>query len=467
MTSAAGSEILLLSCYELGRRPLGLAQPLGFLARRGLAARATDLAFSPLDEASVRDASFIGVSVPMHTALVLGLELLPRLRALSPKAHICFYGLYATLNAELLLSRGADSVLGGEYEEALVDRALAAAGKEGLGAGPTLAARPAPLRVKLDFPLPRREPFEGGTGYVHFDRGDGKGDGDGDGDGGHVPVGTVESTRGCLHHCRHCPIPPVYEGRFFALPLETVLADIRQLVASGVRHIDFADPDFLNGPTHALRIVRAMHAEFPELTFDFTAKVEHLLRHRARLKELADSGCAFIVTAVESLSDVVLRALDKGHDRRDVFALLAAAREAGVSLRPTFVAFTPWTTREDYHELLRFIADEGLITSVDSVQLGLRLLVPPGSLLLERPEMAPFLGPLDAERLTYRWTHPDPSMDRLQRKVMALVERGVGGSHPPRDIFDEVAALAGAPLRAPLPETPSPPAPRLTEAWFC
>lgn len=456
MTSATGSEILLLSCYELGRRPLGLAQPLGFLARRGLAARATDLAFSPLDEASVREASFIGVSVPMHTALVLGLELLPRLRALNPKVHICFYGLYATLNAELLLSSGADSVLGGEYEEALVDRALAAAGRKGVRSEMLPAPRTAPMRIKLDFPLPRREQLEG-AGYVHFDHGDGS----------HVPVGTVESTRGCLHHCRHCPIPPVYGGRFFALPVETVLADIRQLVASGARHIDFADPDFLNGPTHALRIVRAMHAEFPELTFDFTAKVEHLLRHRAHLRELADSGCAFIVTAVESLSDGVLRALDKGHDRRDVFALLAAARVAGVSLRPTFVAFTPWTTREDYHELLRFIADEGLIASVDSVQLGLRLLVPPGSLLLERPEMAPFLGPLDAEGLTYRWTHPDPSMDRLQREVMALVERGVGGSHPPRDIFDEVAALAGAPLRAPLPETPSPPAPRLTEAWFC
>lgn len=451
-------EILLVSLYELGRRPLGLAQPLGFLARRGIEARALDLDASPLNETWVRDAAFIGVSVPMHTALVLGLELLPRLRALNPTAHVCFYGLYASLNAELLLSKGANSVLAGEYEEALADLASEATnGTPGSRARARTKSRPDPFRVRLDFPLPRREPIADGKTYVHFDGGDGI----------HVPVGTVESTRGCLHHCRHCPIPPVYGGRFFAVPPEIVLADIRQLVTEGARHIDFADPDFLNGPTHALRIVRAMHAGFPELTFDFTAKVEHLVRHRAHLKELADSGCAFIVTAVESLSDVVLEALDKGHGRRDVLDVLGATREAGIALRPTFVAFTPWTTREDYQELLRFIADERLVTSVDSVQLALRLLVPPGSLLLERPEITPFLGALDSERLTYRWAHPDPSMDRLQQQVMTAVERGVADNRSATEIFSEVARLAEAPMREPQHSSPFPTAPRLTEAWFC
>jgi len=41
-------------------------------------------------------------------------------------------------------------------------------------------------------------------------------------------------------------------------------------VAAGATHITFGDPDFLNGPGHALKVVRAAHAEFPRLTFDFT-----------------------------------------------------------------------------------------------------------------------------------------------------------------------------------------------------
>src|SRR6185436_14513920 len=93
-------------------------------------------------------------------------------------------------------------------------------------------------------------------------------------------AGYVEASRGYLHTCHHCPVVPVYGGRFFAVDLETVLADVRGQVQQGARHISFGDPDFLNGPTHAQRIARALHREFPELSLDFTAKVEHLVRHR-------------------------------------------------------------------------------------------------------------------------------------------------------------------------------------------
>lgn len=66
--------------------------------------------------------------------------------------------------------------------------------------------------------------------------------------------GYVESSRGCLHNCRHCPIVPVYGGRFFVVPFETVMADIHQQVEAGAEHITFGDPDFLNGPGHAMKL---------------------------------------------------------------------------------------------------------------------------------------------------------------------------------------------------------------------
>ena len=439
--------MLLLSCYELGHQPLGLALPLAFLEKAGLEAQGIDLAVEPLDEEAVRSADFIGVSVPMHTALRIALDLLPRLRALSPRAHLSFYGLYAALNAELLLASGASSVLSGELEDELVS--LARGGAPGSRA---------PILKRLSFPAPARGGLAPLDRYARLDLGDGT----------ERKVGAVETTRGCLHLCRHCPIPPIYQGRFFVIPQETVLEDVRQLVESGASHIDFADPDFLNGPGHALSIARAIHCEFPRLSFNFTAKIEHLVKHRRHLGELSELGCLFVVSAVESLSDRVLRELDKGHDRKAVFEAHRALREAGIALRPTFVPFTPWSTREDYSDLFDWIAREGLVEHVDAVQLTLRLLIPPGSLLLENESLGPVLGELDSRALTYRWTHPDSEMDRLQQAAANLVEDGVARGRPNHSIFHHLAGLAAPDLGeldevAPSSVRP----PRLTEAWFC
>ncbi len=444
-------NVLLISCYELGRQPLGLATPLAFLKRAGYSAESLDLGVESLDESAIARADFIAVSVPMHTALRLGLRVAERVQELNPSAHLCFFGLYATVNAEMLISAGADSVLSGECEDALVER-IRLSEREA-------PAQKAPLPVldvmdRLDYPVPYREGLPPLEQYVHLELPDGS----------HRRVGTVETSRGCLHSCRHCPLPPVYGGRFFIVPKATVLEDIGQLVARGARHINFADPDFLNGPGHALAVARALHREHPDVTFDFTAKVEHLLKHRDRLPELAALGCAFIVSAVESLSDRVLAELDKGHTSRDARAAFRAVREAGIAPRPTFVAFTPWTTREDYRELFRWLLEEDLVEHVDPVQLTLRLLIPPGSLLLENTGMQPFLGDLDKAGLTYRWSHPDPAMDELQKEVEAAVESSVRKGHTNGEIFRNLAGRAGLRQEA---DFSSSKAPRLTEAWFC
>jgi hypothetical protein len=291
-------------------------------------------------------------------------------------------------------------------------------------------------------------------------------------DGQERLAGYTEASRGCLHHCTHCPIPPVYGGRFFVVPQDIVMADIRQQVAAGARHITFGDPDFLNGPTHALRLARQLHAEFPDLTFDFTAKIEHLLKHRALLPELAQAGCLFVVSAVESLSDAVLGHLDKGHTRADVDEALGLLNEAGIALRPSFVAFTPWTTLDDYLELLAFVESRHLIDHVDPVQFSIRLLVPPGSLLLK--DAGAWLGPLNQPAFTYEWRHPDPRMDKLHREVTGIVERAVQGNEDAAAtfarIFEAADAMRGggeASKRLPQAALLRARPPRLTEAWFC
>ncbi len=112
--------ILLLSCYELGHQPLGVAWPMGFLEAAGYRPVVQDLAVERLDPERVRRASFVGICVPMHTALRLGTRVATRIRELNPAARIAFFGMYASLNADTLLDSSADFVIGGEYERALV-----------------------------------------------------------------------------------------------------------------------------------------------------------------------------------------------------------------------------------------------------------------------------------------------------------------------------------------------------------
>ncbi len=464
-------SIVLISCYELGHQPLGLALPLGFLERAGFAPAAIDFARGEFDERLVGGAEFVGISVPMHTALRLGVRLAQRIRALNPRCHLCFYGLYATLNADYLLANVADSIIGGEYEAALVRLVEVVAlghpweAVEGVVSRrlPHDQSPHGPVLRRLDFTLPSRTELPRLELYARLQR-----------NGQQRLAGYVEASRGCLHSCLHCPIPSVYGGRFFVVPPEIVLADVRNLVQFGAEHITFGDPDFLNGPKHSLEIVRALHREFPTLTFDFTAKVEHLLKHAALLPELANLGCVFVVSAVESLSDAVLANLEKGHTRADVFRGLAVLRSAGIPLRPSLVSFTPWTTLDDYLDVIDFLDAERLVDNVDPVQLTIRLLVPPGSGLLSRLAIQSSLMELDQAKFSYRWAHPDPQMDLLHASVSAIVEQATRDNEDSAATFGRVRDFAFGMHEKRRPDRPDcslcanrQRTPRLTEPWFC
>ncbi len=453
-------SVLLVSCYELGHQPLGVALPIGFLRRAGFAPDVIDVAVEKFDLEKARRARFVGISVPMHTALRLGVRVAERIREVNPTCRISFYGLYAALNAPYLLEHGADFCIGGEYEAPLV--ALVESLDRGTpvsSPGVIQRGEPAePFLKRLPFATPDRSLLPTLDKYARLEHA-----------GAFHTAGYVEASRGCLHLCTHCPIPPVYGGRFFALPMDLVLDDIAHQVEAGATHITFGDPDFLNGPTHSLRVVRAMHQRFPALTFDFTAKVEHLLKRGEHLGEFAEAGCLFIISAVESLSERVLTILDKRHTRADVETALGLCRAAGITLRPTWVAFTPWTTIDDYLEMLDFVEANDIIDHVDPVQFSIRLLIPPGSWIADLPETRPHLGPLDEAAFSYRWQHPDPRMDRLHKEVSALVAKDAAEKVDAATTFFRIKQLAtGRPATLPVATLLTrPPAPRMTESWFC
>jgi radical SAM superfamily enzyme YgiQ (UPF0313 family) len=461
----ADGDILLISCYELGHQPFHLASLQTMLRRAGYFPVSVDTAVEMLTDETIKRARFIGVSVPMHTALRLGQQLAERVRSLNPAVHICFYGLYASLNADFLLQDCIDSAIGGEYEIPLINLIAALERDQSLPVPgvSTRQQRSAPWIQRTPLVVPARQQLPPPDRYARLEL-----------NGEQLLAGYTETTRGCKHTCLHCPITPIYQGRFFAIPAGIVLADICTQVAQGVRHITFGDPDFFNGPAHAMRITRALRAEFPNVTFDATIKIEHLLKHRHLLPELRDLGCAFIVSAVESINDDVLRHLDKGHTGAQVAEVFDLMERVGIPLRPSLMPFSPWETLESYIALLSFLEERKLIEHVDPVHFSIRLLIPPGSALLDAPDTLEWLGELDAAAYTYRWTHPDPRMEDLYQEVSKLVEKAQIAQADPIETFFHIKALAlaansqdmcvscalkGYGTRKVLPH--------LTESWFC
>lgn len=439
-------KVVLISTYELGRQPFGLASPAAWLASSGHEVVCADLCVETLPEEAVRSAALIALYLPMHTATRLAVRAIGKIRKLNTNAQICCYGLYAPLNESYLKKLGVGTVLGGEFEPGLV--ALA----DQLARG----SQPSQTIVSLDrlqFLTPRRAGLPPLEEYAKLRV------------NGHAKrAGYTEASRGCKHLCRHCPVVPVYRGAFRIVQPAVVLEDIRQQVAAGAEHITFGDPDFFNGPTHAMRIVEALHREFPSLTFDATIKIEHLRKHGELVPRLKEVGCLLVTSAVESVDDVVLEKLEKGHTRADFLEVVRQFRAAGLALAPTFIPFTPWTTRESYRELLALLLEQDLIENLAPIQLALRLLIPDGSRLLELEDVRDVVTGFDEPALLHRWRHSDPSVDLLADEALKLAAQpGLR-----REIFAKMWNLAGD---QPLPDNfdllPRAAIPYMDEPWYC
>ena len=453
-------KIVLISTYELGRQPFGLASPVAWLRRRGHEVVCFDLSRQSLHETAIRAAGLIAIYLPMHTATRLAAKLIPDLRELNPRAHLCCYGLYAPMNADYLRTLGVATILGGEFEQGLSQ--LAERLQSDDRAKPSPQPEPLVSLERLAFEVPDRSDMPPINKYAHLVL-----------PGGEFRlVGSTEASRGCKHLCRHCPIVPVYKGVFRIVSREIVMQDIRQQIAAGAQHISFGDPDFFNGIRHGIELVEEFHQEFPNVTYDVTIKIEHLRKYESHLLKLKDTGCLFVISAVEYLDDTVLRALDKGHTREDFLHVVHAFRALGMILHPTFVPFTQWTTVESYLDLLRVLDAESLTENVAPIQLGIRLLIPEGSRLLELDEVLRNVGPFDPESLFYPWKHSDPRVDALSETVQAIAAEGDRKKESRSMVFERIweAAHAAAQLDAPAIQPLQAPAaaiPFLSEPWYC
>jgi len=447
----SGARVVLVSPYELGRQPFNLAQPAAWFARADIAVACLDLSQQKLDPELFRDADYVAIYLGMHTATRIAAAALPKIRELAPRARIAAFGLYAPMNAAWLKHLGVEAVFGGESEPDLL-----AWVDTGVAPQHTLVRRD-----KIEFLLPDRHVLPALARYAKLVLADGS----------ERITGFAEASRGCKHLCRHCPVVPVYQGKFRIVPTGIVLADIAQQVAVGARHISFGDPDFLNGPAHALKVAEALHARFSDLSWDATIKIEHLLNHAELLPRLQACGLLFVITAVESIDDAILERLAKGHTQAGFETALTHCRELGLALAPTFVPFTPWTPLAGYRDLLASLLRLHLVEAVPPIQLAIRLLVPQGSYLLHLADFAAQVGAFDQAMLGYPWQADDARVDALQADIMAWVMAAETVALPRAEVFAGIwtrthAALGEAPPALD-PAQFGDVIPHHSEPWYC
>ena len=168
----------------------------------------------------------------------------------------------------------------------------------------------------------------------------------------------------------------------------------------------------------------------------------------------------------------MLDVLDKGHTRSDIMQALDIMKKAKISWRPSLLPFTPWSTLDDYVELLDFVRTHDLIQNIDSVQFSLRLLIPPGSALLGHHANADWIGDLDSANFTYRWIHPDWQMEQLWSQINRVVRQSQNEDIDPSKTFSVIEELAytmagKTPSFTRIVSQKRPIPAGLTESWFC
>ncbi len=445
-------RVLAISTYELGHQPLILARLAAIFKSAAIKYSLCDnsvanRSFTTSDDFLLPDQeppTHIFISVPMHTATQLGKTVANRARAIfGSSVQIIAVGLYSKV--ALSATDAFDCGIPSDDR----DRVL-----EVLGINLARASAFAPGSV-----LPDRSGLPGLSNYAHLLA-----------EGEKKLVGYVETTVGCAHLCKHCPVPVIFHGKFKAVPLELIIAQINQLYEEGARHITFGDPDFLNGPTHALKIARELHRAHPDLTFDATVKIEHVLEHPRIWPELRNLGLQFIVSAFEHTSDLILSKLGKGHTREDLISALGLLRDAGIEVRPSLMPFTPWTDRDGLIDLIEFLFDYDLIESVDPVQLSIRLLLPLDSLVLMDAEAE--ISAWNPELLSYEWRSADPAIDELQAELAEIAENSQESELDTDTIFKTMRESIYRRFDLPVPARQFSAArcaekPRLSESWFC
>lgn len=168
---------------------------------------------------------------------------------------------------------------------------------------------------------------------------------------------SVQGTRGCLHACGFCS----YSGGCSSRSVRSVMAEIRNNRRKwGINFFRFTDSDIAADKGRALELSRALEAD-GGYSWTCFARADSLL-DRDLLAAMKRAGCLWVFLGIESGSDKILKAMDKGCDASTMREGIAKAREAGIGTHGNFVVGYPGEDSRTLDETLDFIRGSGLDT---------------------------------------------------------------------------------------------------------
>lgn len=175
----------------------------------------------------------------------------------------------------------------------------------------------------------------------------------------------VKISEGCDRRCSYCAIPLI-TGRQKSRPPEEILAEVRALVAQGVKELIVVAQELtsygtdLDGRQHIARLVSDMadidgvewirlHYAYPTR---FPMDLLSVIRDRPNV-------CKYIDIALQHISDPILRAMHRDISKAETVDLISRIREEvpGIHLRTTLMVGFPGETEARFDELMQFTRD--------------------------------------------------------------------------------------------------------------
>ena len=380
-------KILLTSFYDLGKQPKIIAEIVDRYNSSEIDFDFFD--FSVEDQnIDLENYDVLGIYAPMHTATILSIEYIKDKKL--PNKMFTF-GLYGSVledfNSSIRYIKDIESDELALFLEINDDH-----------------------QFSLKNNIPNRQIFPDISNYAHLVDGS-----------NNLIAGSVETTYGCKHSCTHCPVPISFNGSFKTYSLEKIVSDVENQVKQGAKHISFNDPDFFNGPIHALKILESLNEKFPSITYDSTIKVEHIIKYKKYFKELSSLNMVFVISAFETTNDLVLSILEKNHTSHDLNNSIEISQDFGIDIRPTWMPFSPWTELNDLSNIVKLIEKYELRETVDPIQLTIKLLIPKHSLIIKKPEINKYLGNYEKNSLSFKWKYENNDVEKLQSSLFDFI----------------------------------------------
>ena len=380
-------KILLTSFYDLGKQPKIIAE---IVDRYNFSEIEFDFVDFSVENQNIdlENYDVLGIYAPMHTATILSIEYIKD--KILPNKMFTF-GLYGSVledfNSSIRHIKDIESDELALFLEINDDH-----------------------QFSLKNNIPNRQIFPDISNYAHLVDGS-----------NNIIAGSVETTYGCKHSCTHCPVPISFNGTFKTYSLEKIISDVENQVNQGAKHISFNDPDFFNGPIHALKILESLNKKFPTITYDSTIKVEHIIKYKKYFKELSSLNMVFVISAFETTNDLFLSILEKNHTSNDLNTSIEISQDFGIDVRPTWMPFSPWTELNDLSNIVNLIEKYKLRETVDPIQLTIKLLIPKHSLIIKKPEINKYLGNYEKNSLSFKWEYENNDVEKLQSSLFDFI----------------------------------------------